>query len=324
VLPQFSSVKDILRNAQRRFYALDLNQIDVIPGAATDVNLIHEETIQAVQDGAAHPIVSTYDRTGDRITTGYDPDGVPLITFKPLLRGHVTPLPEILGWLLATCQEGMASPVEIEFAADIRQGLGRRQTFHVVQLRPMVIEELDVDVSLDADDTDGAVVASDVALGHGRRETISDLIVVDPAAIDRSQTPQIALVAEALNRKLRNEERQSILIGPGRWGSRDPWLGIPVEWPQISSARAIVETDFDDLQVEPSQGSHFFHNLTCFGVAFFAVHAQGRQGWINWDWLRRKPCLEEALDGGVRHIRLESPVQVLVDGSSGRGVIREP
>jgi len=324
VLPQFSSVKDILRNAQRRFYSLDLNQIDVIPGALTDVNLLHDETMQAVHDGAAHSIVSTYDRAGDRITTGLDEGGVPLITFKPLLRGHVLPLPELLTWLIETCQEGMASPVEIEFAADIRNGLGRPQTFHVVQLRPMVIEQMDVVVSLDEDDTESAVVASEVALGHGRRESISDIIVVDPESIDRSQTPQIAQITEAINRKLRDESRHCILIGPGRWGSRDPWLGIPVEWPQISSARAIVETDFTDLQVESSLGSHFFHNLTCFGVAFFPVHAHRLHGWVNWDWLRQQPSIEEALDGGVRHLRLEAPVHVLVDGSSGHGVIREP
>lgn len=323
VLPQFSAVKDVLRNAQRYFYSLDLNQIDVIPGAITDINLAREEMIQAVQDGAAHSIVSTYDRTDDRITTGFDDGGVPLITFKPLLRGQVMPLPEILTWLLEVCQEGMASPVEIEFVADLRNGLGRPQKFQVVQLRPMVIEQMDVVVSLEPNETEGAVVASEVALGHGRREAIADLIVVDPERIDRSQTPQIAVVTERINRVLREEDRRCILIGPGRWGSRDPWLGIPVEWSQISSARAIVETDFTDLQVEPSLGSHFFHNLTCFGVAFFCVHTHQKQGYVNWDWLRRQKCIEDALDGGVRHLRLERPVQVLVDGSSGHGVIRE-
>jgi hypothetical protein len=186
----------------------------------------------------------------------------------------------------------------------------------------MVIEDMDVVVSLENDDNENAVVVSEVALGHGRRESISDLIVVDPERIDRAATPQIARITEAMNRRLREANRQCILIGPGRWGSRDPWLGIPVEWPQISTARAIVETDFTDLQVEPSLGSHFFHNLTCFGVAFFAVHSRRLQGWVNWDWLRRQSCVEEALDGGVRHLRLGSPVQVLVDGSLGHGVIR--
>jgi hypothetical protein len=323
ILPQFSSVKDILRNAQRRFYCLDLDQSDVIPGSATDINLLHEETGVAVSDGAAHSIASTYDRAGDRITTGLDDGGIPLITFKPLLRGHVLPLPEVLTWLIEKCQEGMASPVEIEFVADIKDGLSRHQTFHVVQLRPMVIEEMDVAVSIDDDDRQSAVVASEVALGHGRRESISDLVVVDPERIERSQTPEVAQVIETINRKLRKEERHCALIGPGRWGSRDPWLGIPVDWPQISSARAIVESDFSDLHVEPSLGSHFFHNLTCYGVAFFAVHDSQHQGWVNWDWLRRQPAIEEAVGGGVRHIRLTSPVEVLVDGSSGHGVIRE-
>ncbi len=323
VLPQFSSVKDVLRNAQRRFYALDLNQIDVIPGAATDVNLVHEEIMQAVRDGAAYSIVSTYDRSGDRITTGYDESGVPLVTFKPLLRGHLLPLPDVLSWLLQTCQEGMASPVEIEFVADIRSTLTRRQSFFVVQLRPMVVEQMDVTIEFAADDSERAVVVSDVALGHGRRESISDLIVVDPELVQRSQTPQIAQATEAINRRLRGDDRRCILIGPGRWGSRDPWLGIPVEWPQISTARAIVETDFLDLEVEPSLGSHFFHNLTCFGVAFFAVHARRQQGRVNWEWLRRQAVVEEILGGGVRHLRLPSPVEVLVDGSSGRGIIRE-
>ena len=141
--------------------------------------------------------------------------------------------------------------------------------------------------------------------------------------MDRSQTTEAAAAIEQLNRNLRREGRQSILIGPGRWGSRDPWLGIPVTWPQISTARAIVETDFTDLQVEPSLGSHFFHNLTCCGVAFFDVHEQNESGVINWDWLDRQETENEALDGVVRHLRLEQAAQVLVDGATSRGVILE-
>lgn len=324
VLPQFSSTKDILRNAQRRFYALDLSRTDVIPGATRDVNLLREETAIAVSDGVARTIASTYDREGDRITTGLDPEGVPLITFKPLLRGQILPLPEILTWLLDICQEGMASPVEIEFVGEVNDRIDGPQNFYVVQLRPMVIEEMDVVVSIEADETQGAIVASETALGHGRRESIADIIIIDPEVIDRSQTQEIAAITETINRGLKEEDRRCILIGPGRWGSRDPWLGIPVEWSQISTARAIVETDFTDLQVEPSLGSHFFHNLTCFGVAFFAIHAQQCNGWVNWKWFRQQQCIDEHLEGGVRHLRLASPAQVLVDGSSGHGVIREP
>ncbi len=323
ILPQFSAVKDILRNAQRRFYSLDMSRSDVIPGVRTDANLLHEEVIEAVRDGAAASIASTYDRANDRIVSGVDEGGSPIISFAPLLQGRIMPLPDALSGLLDVCQTGLASPAEMEFAADIVPGLGRRQTLHVLQLRPMVFEDTDVEIELDESMVPRAVVRSEVALGHGRRETISDLVVVDPRRMDRSQTTEAAASIERINRSLRREGRQSILIGPGRWGSRDSWLGIPVTWPQISTARAIVETDFADLQVEPSLGSHFFHNLTCYGVAFFAVHEQSASGVINWEWFDRQETEHEALDGVVRHLRLENPAQVLVDGSTSRGVILE-
>ena len=323
-LPQFSAVPDILRNAQRRFYSLDLSRNDVIPGIELDSNLLHDETTEAFRDGAAAPIASTYDRANDRILSGLDDRGAPLITFQPLLAGRTMPLPEIITRLLDTCQSGIASPVELEFATDIQPGLGRRQVLNILQLRPMVFERMEMDVHLDEMEAPRAVVMSDAALGHGRRETIADLIVVNPQRLDRSETADIAAVIERINRELRHQGRQSILIGPGRWGSRDPWLGIPVTWPQISSARALVETDFVDLQVEPSLGSHFFHNLTCYGVAFFAVHAATGEASINWDWLDQQEAEFEGHKGAVRHLRLEKPVQVLVDGSLGRGVILKP
>jgi hypothetical protein len=323
ILPQFSAVKDILRNAQRRFYALDMSRNDVIPGVRTDANLLHEEIIESVRDGAAAPIASTYDRANDRIVVGLAEGGSPIISFDPMLKGRVMPLPETLVRLLDVCKTGLASPAEIEFAVDVQPGLGRRQVLNVLQLRPMVFEETDIEVELDEAAMQRAVVHSNTALGHGRRESISDLVVVDPRRMDRSQTKQAADSIEKINRILRGEGRQSIIIGPGRWGSRDSWLGIPVTWPQISSARAIVETDFRDLQTEPSQGSHFFHNLTCYGVAFFAVHEKDASGVINWEWIDRQDAENEALNGAVRHFHLEQPAQVLIDGSTSRGVILE-
>jgi hypothetical protein len=322
-LPQFSAVKDVLRNAQRRFYSLDMSRNDVIPGVRTDANLLQEEIIEAVRDGAAAPIASTYDRSNDRIVPGLEEGGAPIISFAPILKGRVMPLPNTLSRLLDVCQTGLASPAEMEFCADIQPGLGHRQTLNVLQLRPMVFEDTDIEIEFDESMMPRAVVRSEVALGHGRRETISDLVVVDARRMERSQTSEAAASIEQINRALRSEGRQSILIGPGRWGSRDSWLGIPVTWPQISTARAIVETDFTDLEVEPSLGSHFFHNLTCYGVAFFAVHKQDGSGIINWDWLDRQQTKAEALGGIVRHLRLDQPAQVLVDGSTSRGVILE-
>jgi hypothetical protein len=324
ILPQFSATQDILRNAQRRFYALDMSRDDAIPGMTTDANLLHVETMSAVADGAAHLVGSTYSRQNDTVSEGISRDGAPLITFASLLKGRVMPLPEILDQLLDVCQRALGSATEIEFAAQLEPGLGRVQTFNIVQVRPMVMERMQSHVELGPDVEDRAVVTTEVALGHGRRETLSDIIVVDRRRLNRSMTPQVASVVADLNAGLRDEGRHCLLVGPGRWGSRDPWLGIPVSWSQISSVRAIVETDFLDLEVEPSLGSHFFHNLVCFGVAFFAVHAADGRGRIEWDWFRTQPEESRALDGIVRHLRLEEPVQVLVDGESGKGVILRP
>ncbi len=165
------------------------------------------------------------------------------------------------------------------------------------------------------------MIFSSNALGHGRGDVLGDAIVVDPRRLDRSLTPRAAGAVAKMNARLRGEGRNCLLLGPGRWGSRDPWLGIPVAWSQISSARAIVETDFADLEVEPSQGSHFFHNLTCFGVSYLTVHEGRKEARIGWDWLDEQPVAEEALDGVVRLVRLSRPVRVVVDGIRGEGVV---
>ena len=157
-------------------------------------------------------------------------------------------------------------------------------------------------------------------LGHGRRGAIRDVIAI-PWDLDRARTREAAQAIEAINRGLRQEGRPSLIIGPGRWGSADPWLGIPVTWPMISTARAIVETDFLDLEVEPSQGSHFFHNLTAFGVSYFTIHRRGDDGsWTGRGW-RRQPLVRTELDGKIRHYRLEQPLEVMVDGAQGLGMV---
>jgi hypothetical protein len=321
ILPQFSTVKDILKNAQRRFYAVDLSQHDVIPGLDPDVALVRVEATHAFDVGGASFALSTYNHADNRIESGYNRNGTPLITFEPLLRGRPVPLPDMLGELLDCCEQGLGNPVEIEFAMDLHEDHNRPYVLNVLQVRPMVVEEIAHEVQLSPKARDNALVFSDATLGHGRNEFIADLFVVDPERLDRGITPHVATVIDGWNQELRQAKRKSVLIGPGRWGSQDPWLGIPVTWPQISSARAIVETDFTDLEVEPSLGSHFFHNLTCFGVAFFAAHQMRDAAFINWDWFRGKPAIAEEFDGAVRHIRLDQPIAVVVDGSSGCGVI---
>ncbi len=321
VLPQFSAVKDILRNAQRRFYALDLANDDVIPGMDPDANLLHLEITEAVGDPAVNLIASTYNPANDTISSGLEPGGTPLITFGPLLKGLFFPLPEVLDRLLGLVSEGMGTPVEIEFAVELGGPESDSPTLHVLQVRPMVVEQFAHQVEVTRDLVEQAVVYSEQVLGHGVREEVRDVVIVDSRHFDRSMTPQAATVISRFNEQLRSEDRPFLLVGPGRWGSGDQWLGIPVAWSQISSGRVIVETDFSDLEVEPSQGSHFFHNLSCFGIPYFTVHEGRGAGLVDWEWFMGLPPVETAMDGVIRRIRLEQPLRVLVDGRTGRGVI---
>jgi hypothetical protein len=321
IVPQFSSVKDTLRNAQRRFYALDMARDDMIAAMPPDANLLHREVGEAVEQGAANMVASSYVRADDAITGGIVRGGSPVITFAPLLKDRAFPLPQILCQVLDLAQEAMECPVEIEFALDFNDRQKGSPTFYLLQVRPIMVEQASIDVVVDSDAPGAAVVYSEDALGHGRRTSVSDLVVIDSGRFDRAKTQQTATIIERLNRALYQEGRNYVLIGPGRWGSQDSWYGIPVAWPQISAARAIVETDFGDAEVEPSHGSHFFHNITAFGIAYLTVHQSRGEGRVNWDWLKQQPSLQQELDGVIRHIRLETPVQVLVDGNTGRGII---
>ncbi len=322
VLPQFSTTKDMLRNAQRHFYALDMGRDDVIPNLDYDANLRRLEVLQALDDGASNRVISTYLSANDTVTSGIVAGGTPLVTFASVLNGRAIRLPEVLVYVLDMVAKAMGTPVEIEFAIDLDPGLGAEQTFHVLQIRPMVVEQAAGDVEVAPELLARAIVASEHALGNGYIDEIRDLIVVDSRRFDRSKTVEAAGIIERLNARLLEQERPAALIGPGRWGSQDRWLGIPVAWGQISAARAIVETDFSDLEVEPSQGSHFFHNLACFGVAYLTVH-EGRapEEHIDWGWLMAQPVEAEYMDGIIRHIVLEKPLQVLVDGRTGSGAI---
>jgi CheY-like chemotaxis protein len=318
VLPQFSSVKDILKNAQRRFWALDMTTMDLIPGLPVDGNLVQLDVQDALDDSAAGLVASTYVRANDAVVDGVAHGGTPLVTFSRLLKGRGFPLGDVLGWLLQATQRGMGMPVEIEFALDLVPD-ARAQVLHVLQVRPMVVEAA-ASADLANLAPERVVVRSNIALGHGRSEPIRDVVVVLPD-LDRGRTPEVAVALERLNQEMRGAGRPYLLIGPGRWGSRDPWLGIPVVWTQISGARAIVEVDFADLEVEPSQGSHFFHILTSFGIPYLPVHQRQGQGEVNWGWLASRPAESEAFDGKLRHLHLPSDLGVILDGATRTGVV---
>jgi hypothetical protein len=231
-----------------------------------------------------------------------------------LVHGEV-PLAAAVRFLLDLCQESLGSPVEIEFALSLPPGGPRR--FGFLQVRPLAVGSERIEVSEKDLAEPMAVVASRRALGNGRL-VLSDVVYVDPKTFEAAKTREIAEEISNVNRGLLDEGRPYLLIGFGRWGSSDPWLGIPVRWDQVSGARAIVEAALPGMSPEPSQGSHFFHNLASFGVYYLTVPVGGRD--VDWSWLRRQP--EHGRSAHVRHVRLAAPLEITVDGRTGRGVVR--
>lgn len=318
VVPQLGSVKDTLAAAQRRLWALDLEARPELswPG---DVSLVELETARELRQGVGAPVASTFLAANDLLVDGIRGGGAPLVTFASLLRGRQIPLGPVLSWLLKELEGAMHGPVEIEFAMDLETA-GGDPTLWLLQCRPLAGGgQLPAPVEVEAADR-RVVVRSCTALGHGRLAGIEDIVVV-LRDLDRARTVEVAEVLERLDRGLRQGGRSYLLIGPGRWGSRDPWLGVPVAWSQVSGARAIVETDFADLIGDPSQGSHFFHHLTAAGIPFLGVHHHDDGGHIDWEWLCAQPAESSACDGKVRHLRVPAAIEVVVDGRRRWGVV---
>jgi len=212
--------------------------------------------------------------------------------------------------------------VEIEFAVRLAREPGETSEFGFLQIRPMALSREAEEVRMEDVAPGRLVCQSSKVLGNGRLENLRDLVVVDFHRFERGRSQEVAREVAHLNAKLNESGTPYILIGVGRWGSNDPWLGIPVAWDQVSGARVIVEAGFRDLRVTPSQGSHFFQNLTAFQVGYFTVNPDAGEGFVDWQWLTSQPAAEER--DCVRHLRLESPLLVVMNGKVGRGLIFKP
>jgi DNA-binding NarL/FixJ family response regulator len=320
VLPQFSSTKEILCNAQVEFYALDLRGHTAFATAGADDTMVKFDLDAAEEDGTLSAIGAVWSEDNDAIYDGISRPGVRLVTFGPMLKHRTFPLPEILGRLLRLGSEAMSCPVEIEFAVNLEGPEGTPE-FALLQIRPMVVEfgTENLDEAMQTIGREQILCLSQQALGHGRVRDIRDIVVVRPDTFDRGETRAIAVEVGRINARLRDEQRPYLLVGPGRWGTSDRWLGIPVEWRQINGASAIVETDLDEVPVQPSEGTHFFQNLTSFGMGYFTIHRAEGGGWIDRAWLDAQPAAE--VTTYLRHIRLESPLDLRIDGKSRTGVV---
>jgi len=319
---QFSSTKEVLATNQREFYALTLkSDSDVSVEPPSD--LLKRYVIDfAEKDGTLSAIGSTYSPENDIIYDGIGRDGVRIVSFAPLLKLKLFPLAEILQLLLDMGSWGMGTPVEIEFAVHYSTPPGEPKQVGVLQMRPMVInrelEELDIGENV----SDQLICQSNQVLGNGIVKNIRDIVYVDIHTYDRSKSKEVAREVTQFNQKLIKQRRPYLLVGVGRWGTNDPWLGIPVRWENISGARAIIETNPKDLDITPSQGSHFFQNITSFMIGYFTVDPATQKGFIDWNWLTSREPIEEKQY--TKHLRFHDPIVVKINGRKNKGVIFKP
>lgn len=315
---QTSEMEMALRETQTRFYALDLKNMGQNFSLDDGFNLLKLPVKEAENDGSLNYIASTYDPYDMVIRDGIYPGGRKVITFANILQHDVFPLARILQLVQKYGQGEMRRPVEIEFAVNLNAA-EKKGVFYLLQIRPMVDMKADLNEDLDAIPEDQLLLKSVNSLGQGIMDDIQDVIYVKTEGYSASNNQLIAYDIEKLNKRFLDEGKHYILIGPGRWGSSDTWLGIPVKWPNISAARVIVEAGLTNYRVDPSQGTHFFQNLTSFGVGYFTINAYMNDGLYNQELLNIMPAVEETKY--LRWVHFEKPLAVKMNGKKKIGVV---
>jgi len=318
ILPERSTVAGTLENAQRFFYALHLGNGHIELNASDQSNLDKREVTDAWREPPMQFLASTFDPREQRIRDTSHAHGPKVLTFANVLKYNEFPLPEILVDLLALGEEGMGTPVELEFSVNLHKSGHNRPSFSLLQIRPMTARADLERVDITDQDVQDAFCYSSHALGNINLQNISDIIFVRPETFDPAKTREIAAQIGRFNARLLQDERKYLLIGPGRWGTSDRWLGIPVGWADISGVGVMVEAAYEKLRVEPSQGSHFFHNITTLGINYITVSNSGNDC-LDWGWLDAQPMIAER--AGVVHARLSQPMTLKVDGRTSRCVM---
>lgn len=318
---QTSEMEMALRETQTRFYALDLKNMGQNFSLDDGFNLLKLPVKEAEADGSLNYIASTYDPYDMVIRDGIYPGGRKVITFANILQHDVFPLPRILQLVQKYGQGEMRRPVEIEFAVNFN-AKEKNGTFYLLQIRPMVDMKADLAEDLNLIPSEQILLRSENALGQGVMDDIQDVIYVKTDGYSASNNQLIAYDIEKLNRRFLDEGKHYVLVGPGRWGSSDTWLGIPVKWPNISAARVIVEAGLTNYRVDPSQGTHFFQNLTSFGVGYFTINAYINDGIYNQELLNSMPAVEETKF--LRWVHFDKPLTVKMNGKKKVGVVQLP
>lgn len=319
---QLADPNSALKQTQKHFYALDLSKNDFEPSTDDGVTLRRFRIKEAEKDGTLDIVASTYDFNTDTINDGTHYTGKKVITFNNILKYKKIPLAEILQKVLKIGEKEMGNAIEIEFALNFNFKKNEEVEFNLLQIRPIVENKESIHIEKEDLHPEKNIIISNQALGNGLIDDVYDLIYVKPETFDSKNNSKIAEKIAGLNNKFVESKKNFILIGPGRWGSSDQWLGIPVKWTQISAARVIIESGLDDYRIDPSQGTHFFQNLTAFSVGYFTINPYIEDGFYDTDYLNSQPAVYE--DEFIRHIKFENPIIIKINGKKRTGVIKKP
>ena len=317
--PPFNNMGDLMKYTQTKFWAIQMGMNTDYDPLGEDEFMTRGDLSDAEFDNTLRFVASTYDVRSDRLQPGVAKKGPRVLNFAPLFYVGELNFEDLLKDLLAVGEEKMGSAVEIEFAMNLDPDRGIPANLGFLQIRPMVVSHEKVELEEGDMEGDEVLLASEQTLGNGRFDEIHDIVYIPPGAFKPEETKDIAKELGLINEKLTEQKRPYLLIGFGRWGTSDPWCGIPVLWGQIGGAKAIVEAALPNMDAGMSQGSHFFHNVTSFQVFYFSLPAGSRET-IDWEWLGHQH--EETRTPHVRHVRCDEPIHVSVDGRTGRGVIR--
>jgi hypothetical protein len=316
---QLSTPGTTQRETQKYFYGLDMNPDEYKVSTSEAINKRKMSLRKAKNHRSLKFVASTYDLQNDMIRPGISHNGIRVLSFDNILKYNTFPLPEILQDLLRIGQREMSNPIEIEFAINLDVPSGDPKIFSFLQIRPIVEQNDFKDVLPEFIDTKDTIIYAESALGNGKYKGIHDFVYVKPETFNAANTREIALAVEDINKQFENREEKYVLVGPGRWGSSDSWLGIPVIWPQISNAKVIVESGLDEYRIDPSQGTHFFQNLTSFKVGYLTINPFINDGFLDINYLNSQEAIYE--NNFLRHIRFNTPLNIVIEGKNNKAVI---
>jgi len=316
-----NSVQDQIRDSQRDFYAIDMthNSFDLTMEGEMAA-ILKYKMVEAEKDGMLDHCASTYSMENDYITPGIGTRGPRVINFANILEYQHVPLADTLMLLMKLFKQAMGSPVEMEYAIDLSNGENGWPTFYLLQLKPLIRREDDVEIELGSLDSSKLLLLSNRGMGNGKIAGISDVVYVDIKSFDRTKTREIANEIAEVNKSFTAGNQQYVLIGPGRWGTRDEYTGIPVNWAHINNAKVIVEIGLPNYPLDASLGSHFFHNVTSMNVGYFSIPDINSSDFVKLEILEKQELIWQGKY--VKHVRFKNELEILMDGRKRMAVIR--